>query len=292
MRVQMQNVAVVAATLICLAGAGFSQSTDGDGAQPPSPGLSLGPADGMGEVSAAFIRVANTCFEPGVASDHELEIAVGFSETGEAQQFTLLAPQETLNQQERAIWRQSIAALIKCAPYEEGLRGPSLEMQRLYTSAGGFFLPGGVSISSGDDDGDDGNADGEDTATDTSTADGSDGVSAAQATENAMGLTKSDKREVQRRLTLIGYNTNGIDGVFGPGSRSAITNWQVAAGFSPSSYLAPKQLSRLVKMSAKKYAEWQARPKNYLGKDGCLRRPNGRIIVGRTVRCDLRALNQ
>ena len=53
----------------------------------------------------------------------------------------------------------------------------------------------------------------------------------AQAAEAALGLDRTDRRNIQRNLSLLGYNPRGIDGIFGPGSRSAIKAWQRANGY-------------------------------------------------------------
>ena len=60
---------------------------------------------------------------------------------------------------------------------------------------------------------------------------------AARLIEDALALTRNDRRAVQSQLTLLNYNTRGVDGIFGPGSRGAITNWQQSNGFPQTSYL-------------------------------------------------------
>lgn len=117
-------------------------------------------------------------------------------------------------------------------------------------------------------------------------------VPATQAIENELGLTRNDRREIQRRLDLLDYNTRGIDGVFGPGSRSAILQWQVDFGVPGSGYFDLNQIALLREMSQELYAEWDARPKRYYDRNGCLREPNGTIIQGRTFKCDLNAASQ
>lgn len=51
-------------------------------------------------------------------------------------------------------------------------------------------------------------------------------IPATLAIETELGLTRTDRLEIQRRLDMLAYNTRGIDGVFGPGSRTAIRQWQ------------------------------------------------------------------
>lgn len=68
---------------------------------------------------------------------------------------------------------------------------------------------------------------------------------AARLIEDALALTRNDRRAVQSQLTLLNYNTRGVDGIFGPGSRGAITNWQQSNGFPQTSYLSREQINLL-----------------------------------------------
>lgn len=113
-----------------------------------------------------------------------------------------------------------------------------------------------------------------------------------QAAETELGLTRTDRREIQRRLDLLGYNTRGVDGVFGPGSRAAISQWQTDSDVPSSGYLDLNQIALLREMSQELYDKWLARPKRYTDRKGCLREPNGQIIKGRSFKCDLSAASQ
>lgn len=50
-------------------------------------------------------------------------------------------------------------------------------------------------------------------------------------------LSKSDKEDLQRRLTALGYNTGGVDGQIGPNTRRAIRAWQRANGVPADGYV-------------------------------------------------------
>lgn len=76
--------------------------------------------------------------------------------------------------------------------------------------------------------------------------------------EEALGLSRDQRRDIQRDLTLLDYNTRGIDGIFGPGTRSAITNWQQQAGFAQTSYLSTDQINQLDAQAARRAAELEA----------------------------------
>lgn len=67
----------------------------------------------------------------------------------------------------------------------------------------------------------------------------------ARLAEEALDLSRDTRIAIQRNLTDLGYNTRGIDGIFGPGTRTAITNWQRRNGFDQTSYLVPRQIERI-----------------------------------------------
>jgi len=78
------------------------------------------------------------------------------------------------------------------------------------------------------------------------------------ALENEIALSHTERRAVQRRLTLLGYSTRGVDGVFGPGTRGAISNWQRDSGLEESGFLTVESHARLINQSRDLYASWQA----------------------------------
>lgn len=63
--------------------------------------------------------------------------------------------------------------------------------------------------------------------------------------EESLQLSAEDRRRIQRHLTLLGYNTRGVDGIFGPGTRNAISAWQQANGFPDTGYLDRRQWTAL-----------------------------------------------
>ena len=60
--------------------------------------------------------------------------------------------------------------------------------------------------------------------------------------ERLLSLTSEERREVQRRLTSLGYNTRGVDGAFGANTRRALAAWQGDQGLRESGYLTADQL--------------------------------------------------
>lgn len=76
--------------------------------------------------------------------------------------------------------------------------------------------------------------------------------------EEALGLTRDQRRDIQRNLTLLSFNPRGIDGIFGAGTRNAIINWQQQNGFAQTSYLTPEQITRLAAQAARRAAQLEA----------------------------------
>ncbi|WP_375260683.1 peptidoglycan-binding protein, partial [Palleronia sp.] len=67
---------------------------------------------------------------------------------------------------------------------------------------------------------------------------------AAQA-EEALNLTREERQDVQRDLSALGFDTRGVDGIFGSGTRGAIRGWQQDQGLAPTGYLTAEQISQL-----------------------------------------------
>jgi peptidoglycan hydrolase-like protein with peptidoglycan-binding domain len=82
-----------------------------------------------------------------------------------------------------------------------------------------------------------------------------DPLTEAEAVETALGLSRAARQQIQRDLTLMDYDTRGIDGIFGPGTRSAIRNWQTAAGFTVTGFLTAPQIAILRDAAARRAAE-------------------------------------
>ncbi|WP_457650903.1 peptidoglycan-binding protein [Profundibacter sp.] len=67
----------------------------------------------------------------------------------------------------------------------------------------------------------------------------------AKANEANLKLTREQRRQIQRNLSILGFNPHGIDGVFGRGSRAAIAAWQKSRGINGYGYLTGNQVSAL-----------------------------------------------
>jgi peptidoglycan hydrolase-like protein with peptidoglycan-binding domain len=76
-----------------------------------------------------------------------------------------------------------------------------------------------------------------------------------QRIEERLGLTRDERRAVQRHLALLGFDPRGIDGIFGPGTRGAIGAWQRREGLVQTTFLDRDQIHRLAQQAARRAAE-------------------------------------
>jgi len=72
---------------------------------------------------------------------------------------------------------------------------------------------------------------------------------ATQQTEDQIGLNKTKRRAVQRRLTRFGFSTKA-NGKFDESTRDAITHWQEARGYPKTGFLNPLQHKALLTETA------------------------------------------
>lgn len=80
----------------------------------------------------------------------------------------------------------------------------------------------------------------------------------AKLAEDALSLTRDQRRAIQRQLSLLGFNPRGIDGLFGPGSRAAIAAWQQANTETVNGFLTRDQILRLTAQAERRAAELEA----------------------------------
>ena len=82
--------------------------------------------------------------------------------------------------------------------------------------------------------------------------------SGPEQAEAALALDRDRRSAVQRQLAILGFDPRGVDGIFGPGSRAALTAWQKAQGFAATGYLSADQATRLASQAARRSAELEA----------------------------------
>lgn len=68
---------------------------------------------------------------------------------------------------------------------------------------------------------------------------------ATRETEDQVGLDKAKRRDVQRRLTSLGFDTK-VNGRFDKSTRAVITRWQAARGYPNTGYLSTLQHQALL----------------------------------------------
>jgi hypothetical protein len=71
---------------------------------------------------------------------------------------------------------------------------------------------------------------------------------ATQEAEDQIGLTKKTRREIQRRLTALGFRTRG-NGKFEESTRAAIAGWQEERGYPKTGFLNTAQHTALMEES-------------------------------------------
>ncbi len=70
---------------------------------------------------------------------------------------------------------------------------------------------------------------------------------AAETAETALQLTSADRQRLQMALTVLGFDTRGSDGVFGPRSREMIASWQRARSQPDTGFLSAAQPEALLR---------------------------------------------
>lgn len=76
--------------------------------------------------------------------------------------------------------------------------------------------------------------------------------------EAALNLSRDERRAIQRDLAILGFDPRGVDGVFGRGSRSAISAWQGANRFAQTGFLNRDQIFELAQQGARRAAQLEA----------------------------------
>lgn len=67
-----------------------------------------------------------------------------------------------------------------------------------------------------------------------------------EARQSEAQLTRAERDELQIALQYFGFYRGGIDGAFGPGTRGAMTNWQINRGLEPTGILTTRQRAQLL----------------------------------------------
>ena len=86
--------------------------------------------------------------------------------------------------------------------------------------------------------------------------------------EDALGLNRGQRRQIQQDLTDIGYDTRGVDGLFGNGTRTAIRNWQRRERLTGTGYLNADQVTLLRQQGDAARVELRAGDRSYWAQTG------------------------
>ncbi|MBR9652334.1 peptidoglycan-binding domain-containing protein [Thalassovita aquimarina] len=92
----------------------------------------------------------------------------------------------------------------------------------------------------------------------------------AEAEEKALGLSWDDRRNLQRDLTLLGFDTGGVDGVFGANSRSAIRRYQKSRNYTQTGYLTAQQVGQIRREASQRREELERQDRAYWQRSGAL----------------------
>ena len=82
-----------------------------------------------------------------------------------------------------------------------------------------------------------------------------DPIARAQAVEEALALTRDQRRTIQADLTVLGFDTRGVDGIFGSGTRGAIGSWQTSRSLAATGYVDATQIATLAEQARVRRAE-------------------------------------
>ncbi|SHM13336.1 Peptidoglycan-binding (PGRP) domain of peptidoglycan hydrolases-containing protein [Paracoccus solventivorans] len=114
---------------------------------------------------------------------------------------------------------------------------------------------------------------------------------AAARAENMLNLTREDRIAVQQALVAAGYDTRGVDGTFGSGSRRAIRDWQAARGMAATGYLTAEQLRTLRSLGAGTAAGGTTGTSTTAGTTtaGATQADEARLALGEIARAEVQA---
>lgn len=86
--------------------------------------------------------------------------------------------------------------------------------------------------------------------------------------ENALNLSRNDRRGIQQDLTDLGFNTRGVDGLFGNGTRTAIQAWQQRERLARTGYLDADQIALLRRQGNDARVQLRANDRRYWSQTG------------------------
>lgn len=188
-------------------------------------------------LAASGLRQVGSCYVTASEVDSEGRIVVEVEIDAEGRVASLpeLIEPATPSAAERTIFVNIISALDSCAPYGEGAAG----RHKLAATATGVQL---LDAAAG--------------PAEPALAAETYWSPATEETQEALELSRREIAELQARLTVLGFDPNGIDGLSGSGTKTAITNWQSSAGIPATGFLDQPQMSLLLQSSESGFQNW------------------------------------
>lgn len=110
----------------------------------------------------------------------------------------------------------------------------------------------------------------------------------AESREAALNLSRDARREIQRQLTLLGFDTNGIDGIFGGGTRRAIVAYQRSKGWDETGFVDNDQLHMLRQDALRRARELEEEERRRRAEEERQDRDLWRLMGGRGDEASLR----
>lgn len=93
-------------------------------------------------------------------------------------------------------------------------------------------------------------------------------VSTPEDIENALGLSRGQRRAIQQDLTDLGFDTRGVDGLFGAGTRAAVSNWQRRERLTRTGYVNAEQVALLRRQADEARVGIQANDRRFWAQTG------------------------
>lgn len=93
-------------------------------------------------------------------------------------------------------------------------------------------------------------------------------VNTAEQIEAGLGLDRRARLLIQKDLVTLGFDTRGVDGLFGNGTRGAIREWQRRQGLARTGYLTTAQISILRQQAETARMQQSANDRQYWARTG------------------------
>jgi len=247
---------------------------------PPAPPAPGGEGGLLGRLSACFAGVP-ALSQAGVVQAVTVEAQIGPG--GEVQGLPVLTAPANVDAGVRQLFQRALGAIDDCAPYPEG-GGALVLVASVDAVISATLAPAG-------------------TTTGVAAVPGLPAPpavppvwrAATEADERGLRLDRTAIRELQGRLSALGFDPRGVDGIIGRGTRSAISAWQGTRNIPATGFLDAQQMGALRAQSDGAYETWlrsnpataprattgrsTTNPRGrYIDRNGCLREANGRIV--------------